>query len=95
MRPRHTTKNVLMTRGLPAQTAEQPAYLNPSLPAEQRAMDLVQRIATSKHHGVHSGPESTRHAAYVKVSKHDEVDTYVPAFRATVTEGKAGSVMCA
>jgi beta-glucosidase len=31
----------------------------------------------------------------VKVSKHDELDTYLPAFRATVTEGKAGSVMCA
>ncbi len=29
------------------------------------------------------------------VSKHDELDTYLPAFRATVTEGKAGSVMCA
>jgi beta-glucosidase len=31
----------------------------------------------------------------VRVSKHDEVDTYLPAFRAAVTEGKAGSVMCA
>jgi beta-glucosidase len=31
----------------------------------------------------------------VDVSKHDEEDTYLPAFRATVTEGKAGSVMCA
>jgi len=33
--------------------------------------------------------------ADVAVSKHDELDTYLPAFRATVTEGKAGSVMCA
>jgi len=31
----------------------------------------------------------------VDVSKHDEVDTYEPAFRAAVVEGKAGSVMCA
>ena len=31
----------------------------------------------------------------VPVSKHDELDTYLPAFRATVTEAKAGSVMCA
>jgi beta-glucosidase len=31
----------------------------------------------------------------VDVSKHDELDTYLPAFRAAVTEGKAGSVMCA
>ena len=52
-------------------------------------------ISTPKHYAVHSGPESTRHMADVKVSKHDELDTYLPAFRATVTEGKAGSVMCA
>jgi beta-glucosidase len=52
-------------------------------------------ISTPKHYAVHSGPEPTRHTADVKVSKHDEVDTYLPAFRATVIEGKAGSVMCA
>src|ERR1035437_2153460 len=52
-------------------------------------------ISTPKHFAVHSGPESTRHAADVSVSKHDELDTYLPAFRATLTEGKAGSVMCA
>jgi beta-glucosidase len=52
-------------------------------------------IATPKHYAVHSGPEYTRHTADVKVSKHDELDTYLPAFRATVTEAKAGSVMCA
>jgi beta-glucosidase len=52
-------------------------------------------ISTPKHYAVHSGPESTRHSADVTVSKHDEVDTYLPAFRATVTEAKAGSVMCA
>jgi beta-glucosidase len=52
-------------------------------------------ISTPKHYAVHSGPESTRHIADVTVSKHDELDTYLPAFRATVTEAKAGSVMCA
>ncbi len=52
-------------------------------------------IATPKHFAVHSGPEPTRHFADVDVSKHDEVDTYQPAFRAAVIEGKAGSVMCA
>jgi beta-glucosidase len=52
-------------------------------------------IATPKHFAVHSGPEPTRHNADVTVSKHDELDTYLPAFRAAVTEGKAGSVMCA
>jgi beta-glucosidase len=52
-------------------------------------------ISTPKHFAVHSGPEYTRHTADVQVSKHDELDTYLPAFRATVTEAKAGSVMCA
>jgi len=52
-------------------------------------------IATPKHYAVHSGPEPTRHFADVDVSKHDQMDTYTPAFRAAVVEGKAGSVMCA
>jgi beta-glucosidase len=52
-------------------------------------------ISTPKHFAVHSGPEPTRHSADVTVSKHDELDTYLPAFRATVTEAKADSVMCA
>ncbi len=52
-------------------------------------------ISTPKHFDVHSGPEPTRHFTDVDVSNHDEMDTYLPAFRAAVTEGKAGSVMCA
>ena len=52
-------------------------------------------ISTPKHYAVHSGPEPTRHFADVDISKHDEEDTYLPAFRAAVTEGHAGSVMCA
>jgi beta-glucosidase len=52
-------------------------------------------VATSKHYAVHSGPESNRHKFNVDPSPHDLEDTYLPAFRATVTEGKADSVMCA
>ena len=52
-------------------------------------------VATSKHYAVHSGPESSRHRFNVEPSPHDLEDTYLPAFRATVTEGKADSVMCA
>jgi beta-glucosidase len=52
-------------------------------------------IATPKHFDVHSGPEPTRHFADVDVSRHDQLDTYEPAFRAAITEGKAGSIMCA
>jgi beta-glucosidase len=51
-------------------------------------------IATSKHFAVHSGPESNRHREDVHPSAHDLEDTYLPAFRATVTEGKVDSVMC-
>src|ERR1700678_1249948 len=52
-------------------------------------------IATPKHFAVHSGPESTRHSANIDPSEHDLWDTYLPAFRATITEGKADSLMCA
>ena len=47
-------------------------------------------ISTPKHFAVHSGPEPTRHFADVDVSRHDEEDTYLPAFRAAVVEGHAG-----
>ncbi len=52
-------------------------------------------ISTPKHYAVHSGPEPSRHSIDVQVSKHDMEDTYLPAFRAAITEGKAASTMCA
>src|ERR1700675_4973434 len=52
-------------------------------------------ISTPKHFAVHRGPEPSRHTINVEVSKHDMEDTYLPAFRAAVIEGKAQSVMCA
>ncbi|HZQ43439.1 MAG TPA: glycoside hydrolase family 3 C-terminal domain-containing protein [Acidobacteriaceae bacterium] len=52
-------------------------------------------VSTAKHFDVHSGPETTRHHANVDVSAHDLEDTYLPAFRAAVTEANAQSVMCA
>ncbi len=58
-------------------------------PAHPRA------IATPKHFAVHSGPEPGRHGFDVDVSPHDLAVTYLPAFRAAVTQGHAGSVMCA
>ncbi len=57
--------------------------------------DLPYVISTPKHFAVHSGPEPTRHVADVFVSPHDLEDTYLPAFRAAIVEGHAGSVMCA
>ena len=52
-------------------------------------------IATPKHFAVHSGPEPLRHGFDVEPLPYDLEDTYLPAFRAAVTEGHAGSVMCA
>jgi beta-glucosidase len=57
--------------------------------------ELPNVISTPKHFAVHSGPESTRHSADVYVSTHDLEDTYLPAFRAAIVQGRAGSVMCA
>jgi beta-glucosidase len=52
-------------------------------------------VSTPKHYAVHSGPEPLRHQFNVDVSPHDLEDTYLPAFRATITEAHAQSVMCA
>ena len=55
----------------------------------------LKTVATPKHFAVHSGPEPTRHSVDVQASRHDMEDTYFPAFRATIMQGKAESVMCA
>src|ERR1700728_2164862 len=52
-------------------------------------------IATPKHFAVHSGPESDRRRCNVDPTPHDLWDTYLPAFRATIVEAKADSIMCA
>ena len=72
-----------------------PAGFEPAFTAVKDDPNYYRVISTPKHYAVHSGPEPTRHFADVDVSKHDMLDTYEPAFRAAVTEGKAGSVMCA
>ena len=58
-------------------------------------LNHLRAVATSKHFAVHSGPESMRHTFNVESSPRDLEETYLPAFRATVTEGKVQSVMCA
>ena len=55
----------------------------------------LETVATSKHYAVHSGPEATRHEVNVDVSAHDLVDTYLPAFRTSIVDAHADSVMCA
>src|SRR5215213_7827564 len=55
----------------------------------------LKTVATPKHYAVHSGPEPERHRFDARVTEKDMRETYLPAFRATVTEGQAVSVMCA
>ena len=52
-------------------------------------------VATPKHYAVHSGPEPERHSFDAKASQRDMRETYLPAFRATIVEAGAQSVMCA
>src|SRR5438445_3683748 len=51
--------------------------------------------ATAKHLAVHSGPEPDRHSFNVNPSRQDLAETYLPAFRRAVVDGKAEIVMCA
>ncbi len=55
----------------------------------------LRAVATPKHFAVHSGSELLRHITDVNISPYDLEDTYLPAFRAAVVDGGAGSVMCA
>lgn len=55
----------------------------------------LKTIASPKHYAVHSGPESQRHVFDARPSERDFRETYLPAFRATIMEAKAGSIMCA
>ena len=52
-------------------------------------------VATAKHYVVHSGPESLRHSFDAVISERDFRDTYLPAFRKSVEQGRVYSVMCA
>jgi len=51
--------------------------------------------ACAKHYAVHSGPEPLRHSMDVSVSMRDLWETYLPAFKTLVIDGKVREVMCA
>jgi len=55
--------------------------------------DVLKTAACAKHFAVHSGPEATRHEFDAKASKKDMEETYLPAFKALVTEAKVEGVM--
>lgn len=53
----------------------------------------LKAAACAKHFAVHSGPEDIRHSFDAVVSKQDMRETYLPAFKACVQEGKVEAVM--
>src|SRR5512138_2720218 len=53
----------------------------------------LKTVATAKHFAAHSGPENQRHSFNAVVSQRDLRMTYLPAFQACITEGKAHSIM--
>ena len=55
----------------------------------------LKTVATPKHFAVHSGPEPDRHSFDAVVSERDFRETYLPAFRTSIIDGGAESVMCA
>lgn len=55
----------------------------------------LKTAACAKHYVVHSGPEALRHSFNAEPSAKDFFETYSPAFKMLVTEGKVESVMCA
>ena len=57
--------------------------------------NFLKVVATPKHYAVHSGPEPERHRFDAAATERDQRETYLPAFRATVMEARAASVMCA
>lgn len=55
----------------------------------------LKTVSTVKHFAVHSGPEPERHTFDAIASERDMRETYLPAFRTTILDGKATGVMCA
>ena len=55
--------------------------------------NYLKAAACAKHFAVHSGPEELRHGFDAVVSKQDLRETYLPAFKACVQEGKVEAVM--
>jgi beta-glucosidase len=55
--------------------------------------NYLKAAACAKHFAVHSGPEDLRHEFNAVVSEKDLRETYLPAFKACVVEGRVEAVM--
>ena len=59
----------------------------------QGSEEILKCAACVKHFVAHSGPEPLRHGFNAVVSKKDLTETYTPAFKAAVQQGKVNAVM--
>ena len=86
---------VAVVRGLQGMTYDG-LQMNTPAAAGSAANKYRKLLACAKHFAVHSGPEWNRHTFNIEdLPERDLWETYLPAFKALVQEGKVAEVMCA
>ena len=95
--PYLTTKmGLAVVRGLQGMTYDGQWLSSPNTPGNQNTPKYKKLLACAKHFAVHSGPEWNRHEFNVEnLPERDLWETYLPAFKALVQEGKVAEIMCA
>ena len=85
-----------VVRGLQGYTYDGKQLSGPSSLSSKSSPGYKKLLACAKHFAVHSGPEWNRHTFNVEnLPERDLWETYLPAFKALVQEGKVAEVMCA
>ena len=92
-----TTKmGLAVVRGLQGYTYDGKPLSAPNTQSNQNSPSYRKLLACAKHFAVHSGPEWNRHTFNIEnLPERDLWETYLPAFKALVQEGKVAEVMCA
>ncbi len=85
-----------VVRGLQGYTYDGKQMTSPSSRPGLSGPGYKKLLACAKHFAVHSGPEWNRHTFNIEnLPERDLWETYLPAFKALVQEGKVAEVMCA
>ncbi len=85
-----------VVRGLQGMTYDGQWLMAPGQPSTSGNTVYKKLLACAKHFAVHSGPEWNRHEFNVEsLPERDLWETYLPAFKALVQEGKVAEIMCA
>ena len=85
-----------VVRGLQGYTYDGKQLSSPSSLSNKSNPGYKKLLACAKHFAVHSGPEWNRHTFNIEnLPERDLWETYLPAFKALVQEGKVAEVMCA